>query len=221
MNKIKLSKRLLTIANLVSGNIIADVGCDHGKLSYYLLKNNLCKFVYVSDISKPSLEKAESLLSSEKFNFKSIHCDGLSGFSRLEVDECIIAGMGGDEIMHIIKNSPINIDSFILSPQHNIIEVKQYLISHGYLIIYDKIIKDGKKFYNIFKCIKGNNVNYSDINLYFGKDYNDLELLDIKDYLNYEKNKMLNMFDHVDLDKKKKITDYLELINKAQKDWNI
>ena len=120
----KLSKRLEKIYNLVSGNIVADVGCDHGKLSHKLLSTDRCNFVYVSDISKPSLEKAEKLLS--KYNcFEAIHCDGLRGYVDKAVDECVISGMGGEEIIQIIDSSPIDIPSYILSPQKNETKVKE------------------------------------------------------------------------------------------------
>ena len=77
--------------------------------------------------------------------------------------------MGGDEIINIIKSSPIDINTYILSPQHNISDVKKFMISSGYSINYDKIIKDGHKFYNILKCQKGINNGYTDVNLHFGK----------------------------------------------------
>lgn len=220
MNKIKLSKRLLKIANIVSGDIVADVGCDHGKLSYYLLKNNIAKKVYVSDISKPSLSKAEKLLSSENLNYSSICCDGLNGFNEINIDECIIAGMGGDEIINIIKTSPISINSYILSPQHNIIDVKKFMLNNGYSIVYDKIIKDGHKFYNIFKCQKDLSCNdYNDINFGFG--YTEEEKVDLSEYLNSELNKANNLYSRVDDDKKIEISNYIEVIKKAQKDWKI
>lgn len=221
MNKVKLSKRLLKIASIVSGKNVCDVGCDHGKLSYYLLKNNIVDFAYVSDISKPSLEKAELLLSSESLKFKSIHCDGLLGFSGIHIDECIIAGMGGDEIINIIKSSPIDINSYILSPQHNIVEVKEFMLSNGYSIVFDKIIKDGHKFYDIFKCVKGGNCNYTDLHLHFGKEYASEELCDLRDYLLAEIDKVADIYSKVDSKKKEKLKKYLDLINKAQKDWNL
>lgn len=221
MNKIKLSKRLMMVASVVTGDVVCDVGCDHGKLSYYLLKNNLVKFAYVSDISKPSLEKAEKLLSENSLNFESIHCDGLLGFKGKKVDECIITGMGGDEIINIISKSPIKINSFTLSPQHNIIEVKKFMLKKGYNILFDKIIKDGHKFYNIFKCVMADNIeNYSEINLLFGKDYLE-EKNDIRDYLKFEWNKINNLYNKVNDQRREELAKYLEMIKKAQKDWNL
>lgn len=188
----KLSKRLLTIASLVEGKIIADVGCDHGKLSEYLLEKNIVKKVYVSDISKDSLEKAIKLLSSKNYEFESICTDGLNDYTGInDIDECVIAGMGGVEIINIIKSSPININSFILSPQHNIIETKEFMISKGYDIVYDIIIKDKNKFYTVFKCVKNDSKKeYSTYQLMFGRENFVSEFSDIREYIDYEIKKL-------------------------------
>ena len=155
----KLTKRLAMVASIVSGKIIADVGCDHGKLSEYLLDNGIVDFAYVSDISKGSLQKAIDLLSTKKHNFQAICTDGLIGYKGInDIDQCIIAGMGGNEIVKIISSAPISINSYILSPQHNVLETKKYMISQGYAIDYDIIIKDKHKFYNIFKSTNSDKI---------------------------------------------------------------
>ena len=116
----KLPKRLQKIAELVTKRNICDVGCDHGKLSDYLLNNGMVDSVIVSDISAPSLQKAIDLLKKHNYKFESICCDGLKGYSGRQVDQCIISGMGGDEIIKIISSSPIEINSFILSQTRSI-----------------------------------------------------------------------------------------------------
>ena len=166
----KLPFRLQKIAELVTGKRVCDIGCDHGKLAEYLLSSGKVESVIVSDISRPSLQKAIDLLSAKDYNFEYICCDGLEGYSGKSVDQGIIAGMGGDEIIKIISNSPIEINSYILSPQHNNIDVKKFLLSHGYNIDYDVIIRDKSKFYNIIRCYKSNKVReYSDLQLVIGE----------------------------------------------------
>ena len=184
-----LSKRLDVIKGLVDEKIVCDVGCDHGKLAYSLLTEKIVDFVFVSDISKPSLNKAEKLLH-DIHGYKSIHCDGLQGYTGCNIDECIIAGMGGDEIINIIKNSPIQINKFILSPQHNNIAVKKFMIVNGYEITFDIIVKDKGKFYNIIKFEKGEQGNLSEFDLYFGKNNFNSTLSDIDEFVEYEYNKI-------------------------------
>ena len=180
----KLSFRLEFISSLVDERIIADVGCDHGKLVRKLFDENKIDFAYVSDISSSSLQKAIDLLKDKKDKIKAICCDGLSGYDESKIDECIIAGMGGYEILNIIKNSKVDIQKYILAPQHDNLVLKEYLINNQYKITFDIIIKDKNKFYNIIKCEKCNNPDkLSEFELWFGKDNFENSYSAIKDYV--------------------------------------
>ena len=201
----KIPFRLEVIASLVTARIICDVGCDHGKLVNYLFENNKINKAIVSDISYPSLEKAINLLNKNKYNFEYICCDGLVGYKDKFVDECIITGMGGDEIIKIIKNSPVQIPSFILSPQHNNIEVKKFLMSIGYNINYDIIINDKDKYYNIFRAVKSDKVSMlTDFQLVIGDaNFKDLRS-SASEFVEHEINKIEkilnnNNFDNIEL----------------------
>lgn len=217
----KLSKRLKTIYMLVDKEIIADVGCDHGKLAYELLKNNIVKKAYVSDISKSSLQKAIDILSEENFNFRAICCDGLTKYNDAMVDQCIISGMGGEEIIKIIKNSPININSYILSPQHNVMNVKNFMLGLDYTISFDIIIKDKNKFYHIIKFDKSANcLDNNELYLNFGKDSFDNNLSDLDLYIEAELKKNTNLLKCVNSDKLQEIKDKIDLLNKAKKELN-
>jgi len=216
----KLSKRLQTIANVVTKKIVCDVGCDHGLLAEYLLEKNIVDFIYVSDISKPSLDKAINLLSKKYSTFQAICTDGLIGYSGINrIEECIISGMGGSEIINIIKSSPIKINSYILSPQHNIIETKEFMLNMGYEIVFDIIIKDKHKFYTVFKCEKKENTSYlSKFELLFGKDNFTNSNSDIKEYIAYEDKKISDLLQRVDEKNKKVMMEKYELFNKAKKE---
>lgn len=217
----KLTKRLDTIAKIVSGETVCDVGCDHGKLADYLLENNIVKYIYVSDISMPSLKKAIDLLTPKYDNFQAICTNGLKDYkSDMHIDECIISGMGGYEIVEIIKNSPIQIDSYILSPQQNIIETKKFMLDIGYNIVFDIIIKDKDKFYTIFKCQKTNRkVHFSDYELMFGRDNFSPINHDFVDYVNYESHKTKKIIDRIeDESKKKEFVEKLKFFDQAKKE---
>ena len=217
----KLSKRLDTIAKIVSGETVCDVGCDHGKLADYLLENNIVKYIYVSDISMPSLQKAIDLLTPKYNNFQAICTNGLKDYnSDMVIDECIISGMGGYEIVEIIKNSPIQIDSYILSPQQNIIETKQFMLSIGYNIVYDIIIRDKDKFYTIFKCQKTDKqVHFSDYELMFGRNNFSPINQDFVAYITYESNKTKRIIDGIeDESKKKEFVEKLKFFDQAKKE---
>ncbi|MBE5736393.1 MAG: SAM-dependent methyltransferase [Clostridiales bacterium] len=166
----KMSYRLQVVASLVTGRVVCDVGCDHGKLAYHLLSRKIVDKVIVSDISAPSLDKAKDLLSNSGFDYEAICCDGLKGYEGKSIDQCIIAGMGGDEIIKILSTSPIKVPSMVISPQHNIIAVKRFLLENKYNIDYDIIIKDKGKFYNIIRAnLLDHRQELSDEQLIIGK----------------------------------------------------
>ena len=52
-------------AHLPHAEVFADIGCDHGYCTAYVLEKGLCERAYVSDISAACLKKAETLLAAE------------------------------------------------------------------------------------------------------------------------------------------------------------
>ena len=213
----KLGKRLEVIASLVDCKRIADVGCDHGKLAYYLLDNGISNYAVVSDISMPSLHKAIDILSKTKYNFDYICCDGLSGYAGFDIEQAIIAGMGGDEIIKIVSNSPITVKSFILSPQHNNIDVKKYMVSIGYDIVYDIMVKEKNKFYNIFKCNKVDKpTTLNDYDLVIGKDNLNNSLSDIDEFVSKEIDKISSIINN-NKTANSKFEKYLSILKEYQK----
>ena len=99
-------KRIDTLCSLLKkADVFADVGCDHGYCSEYMLKNGLCNKAILSDISKGSLQKAETLLFEyvKEGRAVSVLGDGFYGIGK-DVDEVLIAGMGGSEIVSILSD---------------------------------------------------------------------------------------------------------------------
>ena len=217
MNKIKLDYRLSEIASHVSGDVICDIGCDHGKLSYHLLSHSIVNFAYISDISAPSLEKAINLLNNNNLQqkYNSIVSDGFKAYpTNVEIDTAIISGMGGIEIKKILTDNKLEVKKYVLQPQHNEYDLKEYLANNGYNILKDYIIKQKDKFYNVIVCEKGIR-DYEEYELYFGKENFNLNKPDFKAYLNFELDKTIKIIECVDENKKIKLKKYLDIINYA------
>jgi len=216
----KLNKRLQKIADLVDRKVIADVGCDHGKIVLYLFENDKIDKAVISDISKPSLQKAIDLLNQKGYtNFVDYFCDGLTKYKESDkVEQIIIAGMGGLEMIQILKNSPISVKNVILQPQRNEYEVKEYLVDNNFNISYDIIIEDKDKFYNIIKANKVKNKNeITEFEILFGKQNFEEGLSDFKNYLDYLENKNKMLLEKLTDEKKKNnIIKMLENIQKAK-----
>ena len=150
-------------------SVFADVGCDHGYVAQYMLENDLCDRAIISDISSKSLNKAERLLKNylNCGRLSSVCCDGLKGVSG--ADLVLIAGMGGDEIVKILKEGYIP-QSFVFQPMKNAPCLRSYLISEGCAIDEDDVFRDGKFYFIIKGRAQGGTPAYTPAHMQFGRD---------------------------------------------------
>lgn len=169
-------KRIDTLCGLLTkAKLFADVGCDHGYCSEYMLENGLCEKAILSDISKGSLEKAEKLLAPYIRAGKAVSVlgDGFKGVPQ-SVDEVLIAGMGGSEILSILSDKKHGFipKRFVLQPMHDAENLRRWLVENGAYIERDYTFEDGK-FYDVLVGGKGQDNKrevYSDAELEFGRD---------------------------------------------------
>lgn len=172
-----MSKRLQTLCALLErAETFADVGCDHGYCSSYMLENGLCERVIFSDISKGSLQKAETLLAKYVASGRAtpVLGDGFFGVPK-ETEEVLIAGMGGSEIVSILSDKTYGFlpKRFVFQPMHDAEKLRRYLIEKGAEIERDFTFFDGK-FYDVIVGKKekraGQVCDYSDAEYEFGKE---------------------------------------------------
>lgn len=158
-------------SHLTPCGTFADVGCDHGYCTQYMLKNGLCKSAVISDVSAKSLSKAEKLLKKyiDCGICRPVCCDGLQKIDK-DTDLVLIAGMGGEEIVKILKEGFIP-KAFVFQPIHNEADLRAYLVQSGCLLQYDGIFFSGGKYYFTIKGTNsGGSGNYSPAALAYGKD---------------------------------------------------
>ena len=163
---IKLNNRLQTIANLLDKDLTyLDIGCDHGLLEAYLLKR---KYKIVgSDNKEGPLNQAKKTYKQEKVKGDLRLGDGLEAYQG--EDAVIISGMGGLNIISILRNNikkAKQVKTYILSPNNYIEYVRKYLVRIGYHIDEEVLIKD-KYIYNILLFTKGKK-RYTKRDYYFG-----------------------------------------------------
>lgn len=149
-------------------DFFADVGCDHGYCTEYMLKRGLCSRAQISDISAKSLEKAEKLLKDYIADGRVIPtvCDGLEKIDP-SADEVLIAGMGGDNIVGILSAGFIP-EKFVLQPMHGARGVRSFLIERGAKITADEPFFCGGKFYFVIKGERAGGTSYGEANFEYG-----------------------------------------------------
>ena len=156
--KIPLSDRLLACCRFVHpGDRVADIGCDHGYLGIYLLKNNIASFVYASDINEGPLNAA--VCNSEKFGVRDkmqfFLSDGVRNIPR-EFDTLVCAGMGGDTMISILEAAQWLKDGkyrLILQCQSKRPELRRYLSENGWMIREEAVVRDGRFLYTVMEVI--------------------------------------------------------------------
>lgn len=166
----KLSPRLAALAGLVPPcNYAADIGSDHGLLPAFLLENGICRGVAVTDLSAPSLEKAKDLFRRRGLSADFAAADGLKGLSR-PADAIVIAGMGGQEIIRILKADPAPARSavLVLQPMKNARELRLFLTGNGFEITRERVAREGRRFYQMFVARAGEQT-LSEAELWFGR----------------------------------------------------
>ena len=173
---IKLSKRLKTAADMVrQGSALADIGCDHGYIPVYLVQAGKIKCAVASDINEGPLASCKSLVKENLLEdkIKCILSNGLENVNLDEVDDILIAGMGGELIAEILSYGDMNKLSkkhIILNPMTHPEIARQFLFENGFEIKNDVIIKDKKHYYNIFDCFfTGKKTPYTQTDLFLGK----------------------------------------------------
>ncbi len=158
-----IDNRLKTVFSFIPNcESFIDIGCDHGKLCQQVLSFGRAKHVTACDISAPSLNKAKQLLGDKA---EYLLLDGATAL-KLKTYSCVaICGMGGMEIIRIIKDSKNPV--LVLQPQTDVLSLRRYLINNGYKIVEDEVTFVANKPYDVIKAELGK-MSLTDAELYFG-----------------------------------------------------
>ena len=154
--KLPLSDRLLLCAGFVAkGDRVADIGCDHGYLGIYLLKNGIASSVIASDVREGPLQSA--IRNAHKYgvgdNMSFYLSDGVSNIPR-DFDTLVCAGMGGDTMVHILESAPwLKNEQYrmILQCQSKTPLLRRYLSENGWRIYEESVLRDGKFLYTVME----------------------------------------------------------------------
>ena len=174
MKELELTPRLMAIANQVpQGAKLADVGTDHAYLPVYLLRQDRILGAVASDVNEGPLQRGRETariyeVDESKIAFRI--CDGLAGVEAHEVDTVAICGMGGELISRILGAAPWTKDALLLlQPMSSQPELRQWLITNGYTIQRELVVKEGEKYYVILTVRGGESAPYTPAELWVGR----------------------------------------------------
>ena len=166
-----MTERIAHICSaVIKATVFADIGCDHGYMTEYMLRHGLCERAYISDISAGSLKKAEKLLAAEIAAGRCIPvvADGLKGLPE-RADFVLIAGLGGEEIVRILEEGYLP-EKFLLQPMKNSEKLRRYLVGRGAKILRDDTFAEGNYYYDLILGNAEGGDAYTEREFRFGRD---------------------------------------------------
>ena len=154
----KLDARLTAAASLVKPNgIVADVGCDHGKLSAYLACQDTCSRVIAADLRPGPLSVAKATCEEagclHKVEFRL--GDGLQVVQPGEVDSIVLAGMSAQTIIEILQQAPWVKEyatRLVFVPATKPEVLRQWLWEQGFSLLEERVAKAAGRWYAIFSA---------------------------------------------------------------------
>ena len=164
--RLRLSERLKLVASFVpEGSRIADIGTDHGYVPIYLAEIGKIKSALAMDVRKGPLARADEHIEEYRhdvgdaaISIETRLSNGLEKLQAKEADTVIIAGMGGELMLRILRDGAHMYDSvkhYVLSPQSELSAFRHGLEKLGISILEEQMLMDEGKYYVILHAAPG------------------------------------------------------------------
>lgn len=150
-----LDARLTQVAAFVrNGSRLADIGTDHALLPAELVRQGICTYAIASDIKKgPVAAATRTVAEAELADKIDIRLgSGLETVKPDEVDDIVIAGMGGETIAMILNDAPwVRAERYrlVLQPMTRAEKLRRYLWENGFDILSEAAVQDGRHWYTV------------------------------------------------------------------------
>lgn len=151
--------RLLCVASMVRrGAVLADIGTDHAYLPVHLIENGVINTAIAADIGEGPAAAARRTVETAALSDRvTVRVgDGLSVIAPDEVTDIVIAGMGGETIVHILQNAPWTQHEryrLVLQPMTKTVELRAWLHEHGFTLEEEHLVRDGHHLYNVMRAV--------------------------------------------------------------------
>ncbi|MGI6203956.1 MAG: class I SAM-dependent methyltransferase [Anaerovoracaceae bacterium] len=144
----QLTPRLETIfREIAPGETAADIGTDHGYIPIFLKQKEISEKVILTDISSASLEKAvknaERAGISDGLIFRT--GDGLGPVGPSEVDDIIIAGVGGELMVSMLAEDlpkSRTFKKYVFQPRSKAGTLRRFLAENGFFIAREQLAEE-------------------------------------------------------------------------------
>lgn len=151
-----LDARLSAAAGLVRpGQPVADIGCDHGKLTAVLAASDRYPKVIGADLRPGPLSKArQTLQNAECADRVELRLgDGLSVLSPGEVGTIVLAGVSAQTTWEILQKAPwvFSVDGprLVLVPSTRHADLRRWLWQNGFALAADLPIRAAGRWYAV------------------------------------------------------------------------
>ena len=167
-----LSQRLQAIYKMVPKGIAADIGADHGKLIIALFEGGIISHGYAVENKKGPYNTLVKALKEKDLldDIVPLFSDGIKDLPKA-VHTVIIAGMGGNLIIDILKKYPEKtkqISTLIIDAHTCIPKVREEVSKMGFVIADEKMVREDGVFYEIIKFVRADIAFYGENDLEFG-----------------------------------------------------
>jgi tRNA (adenine22-N1)-methyltransferase len=195
----KLSRRLETIASFVpEGSAVADIGTDHGYIPIHLVQEGKAKHAIAMDVRKGPLLRAQAHIHEAglEAHVEVRLSDGLLKLEQNEADCVVIAGMGGELIIHILEEGRglwEGIPHWVLSPHSELDKVRRFLEEQEFFTERETMIKEEGKFYTVMGINRMNKAGEKDereISYRYGRSLIESKDPVLKEYLKKEEEQL-------------------------------
>jgi tRNA (adenine22-N1)-methyltransferase len=195
----KLSRRLETIASFVpEGSAVADIGTDHGYIPIHLVQEGKAKHAIAMDVRKGPLLRAQAHIHEAglEAHVEVRLSDGLLKLEQNEADCVVIAGMGGELIIHILEEGRglwEGIPHWVLSPHSELDKVRRFLEEQEFFIERETMIKEEGKFYTVMginRTDKAGEKDEREISYRYGRSLIESKDPVLKEYLKKEEEQL-------------------------------
>lgn len=200
----KLSNRLELVVSFVKpGESAADVGTDHGHVPVELVRRGIVKHALAMDVRKGPLSKAEENIAAAgmKELVEARLSDGVQKLNASEANTVIIAGMGGELVIHILEDGRHvwnTVEQWVLSPHSELHKVREWLYQHDFFIEKEDMVYEEGKFYTVLDVRRGSTSDLTEVDFRYGTYLRKTKNPVFAEFLKEEERKLLALKENLE-----------------------